>query len=90
MSIAQTLGKCIAVLQMLSENNLDEHEDKYSIDNDCLDKTERNEDDQVKKKQKLLTLFEERLQHILKCMIKLAMAKTSKYLPIINNFVMQI
>lgn len=78
MSIVQTLGKCVAVLQMLLENNSDECEDKYSIDNDCLDKTERNEDEQAKKKQKLLNLLEERLQHILKCMIKLAMSKTSK------------
>lgn len=79
MSIIQTLGKCVAVLQMLLENNSDECEGNYSIDNDYLDKNDRSEDDQIKKKLKLLKLLEERLQHILKCMIKLAMAKSSKY-----------
>lgn len=81
MSITQTLGKCVAVLQMLSESNFDESKDKYIVDNDNLDKSDRNiEDDQdsEKKKEKLLKLLEERLQHILKCMIKLAMAKQSK------------
>lgn len=82
MSIAQTLGKCVAVLQMLSENNSDDRKDKYSVDNDSFDKAERSgvEDDQdsENKKRKLLSLLEERLQHILKCMIKLSMAKGSK------------
>lgn len=81
MSITQTLGKCVAVLQMLMESNFDESKDKYIVDNDNLDKNDRTiEDDQdsEKKKEKLLKLLEERLQHILKCMIKLAMAKSSK------------
>lgn len=67
---------------MLAENSIDECQEKYSDDhNDSLDKTDRNgEDDQDTeiKKKKLLKLLEERLQHILKSMIKLAMAKTSK------------
>lgn len=83
MSIVQTLEKCVNVLQMFSESsNSEKCSEKYSVDNEDFDKTERNnsEDDQdgEKKKQKLLTLLEERLQHILKCMIKLAIAKTSK------------
>jgi len=85
MSIAQTLGKCADVLQMLSEssNSSKRCAEKYSVDNEGFDKTERSsgeDDDQdgEKKKQKLLTLLEERLQHNLKCMIKLAIAKTSK------------
>lgn len=76
------MGKCVAVLQMLSENNSNECKNKYLIDNDSFDKTERNgiEDDQdgENKKRKLLSLLEERLQHILKCMIKLSMTKGSK------------
>ncbi|KAL4111775.1 hypothetical protein QTP88_015664 [Uroleucon formosanum] len=82
MSITQTLGKCISILKMLSENSIDECKEKYSDDhNDSLDKTDRNGDDDQDsemKKKKLLKLLEERLQHILKSMIKLAMAKTSK------------
>lgn len=82
MSITQTLGKCISILKMLGENSIDECKEKYSDDhNDSLEKTDRScEDDQdsEKKKKKLLKLLEERLQHILKSMIKLAMAKTSK------------
>lgn len=81
MSIAQTLGKCVSVLKMLSDSNTEECGEMYSVDNDGLGKTDKTSDDDQdseKKKQKLLTLLEERLQHILKCMIKLAMAKTSK------------
>lgn len=81
MSIAQTLGKCVSVLKMLSESNTDECSEIYSIDNDGLGKNDKlgeNDQDSEQKKQKLLTLLEERLQHILKCMIKLAMVKTSK------------
>jgi len=70
---------------MLSEssNSSEECTEKYSADNEDFDKTERsggegNDQDGEKKKQKLLTLLEERLQHNLKCMIKLAIAKTSK------------
>lgn len=80
-SIAQTLGKCVAVLKLLLENHYNEYKTNCSNHNDSLEKSERNsEDDQdsEKKKQKLLMLLEERLQHILKCMIKLAIAKTSK------------
>lgn len=54
----------------------------YSIDNDGLEITVKtSEDDQngENKKQNLLKLLEERLQYILKYMIKLAMAKTSKW-----------
>lgn len=79
MSIVETLSKCSSVLQMLLENNSDK--EKYVGENDSFDKTlKSNDDDQdsEKKKQKLLTLLEERLQHILKCMIKMAMIKTSK------------
>jgi hypothetical protein len=81
MSITQTLGKCSDVLKMLMENNFEETKDKSSLDNECLDKTERSgeeDEDSIKKKKKLLALLEERLQFILKCMIKLALAKTSK------------
>lgn len=81
MSITQTLGKCVGVLQMLLENNFDESKDKYIVDNDNIDKSDRSVEDDLdseKKKEKLLKLLEERLQHILKCMIKLAMAKPSK------------
>lgn len=81
MSIVETLGKCVGVLKMLSESTFDICKEKYSVDNDGIDKTERCSEDNLdseKKKQKLLTLLEERLQHILKCMIKLAMAKMSK------------
>jgi len=77
---------------MLGENSIDECKEKYLDDhNDSLDKTDRSgEDDQdsEKKKQKLLKLLEERLQYILKSMIKLAMAKTSKLVcPVINYYV---
>lgn len=81
MSILQTLGKCVDVLKMLLQSNFDERIDGCLFDSDELDKTDRNlEDhqDSEKKKEKLLKLLEERLQHILKCMIKLAMAKQSK------------
>lgn len=81
MSIIQTLGKCIGVLQMLSESNSESCKEKNVVNNESLEKTERGgEDDQdhEKKKQKLLKLLEERLQYILKCIIKLAMVKTSK------------
>jgi len=82
MSITQTFEKCISILKMLAENSIDECTEKYSDDhNDSLDKTDRNVDDDQDsemKKKKLLKLLEERLQHILKSMIKLAMAKTSK------------
>jgi len=82
MSITQTLGKCTSVLKMLAENSIDECKEKYSdVHNDSLDKADRNGDDdqdsEIKKK-KLVKILEEELQHILKSMIKLAMAKTSK------------
>ncbi|VVC32394.1 Hypothetical protein CINCED_3A025206 [Cinara cedri] len=81
-SITQTLGKCVNVLKMLSENNSEDEKNKYLIDSNTPDKIEQtgSEDDQdgEYKKKKLLNLLEERLQHILKCMIKLAMAKISK------------
>jgi len=81
MSIVETLGKCVGVLKMLSESDFNICKEKYPVDSDGLDKTERCSEDDLdseKKKQKLLTLLEERLQQILKCMIKLAMAKMSK------------
>jgi len=65
---------------MLLESNSHEHKENCMV-NDSFDKTEQSsEEDQdcEKKKKKLLSLLEERLQHILKCMIKLAMVKTSK------------
>lgn len=81
-SITQTLGKCSSVLKMLAENIVDEGKENCSDDqNDSLDKTERSgeeDQDSENKKRKLLKLLEERLQHILKSMIKLGMAKTSK------------
>lgn len=80
MSIAQTLGKCVPVLKMISDSNIEACSEIYSIDDGLgkSDKTGDDDQDSEKKKQKLLMLLEERLQHILKCMIKLAMAKTSK------------
>lgn len=79
-SITQTLGKCVNVLKMLSDNNSEN--EKFLIDSNSRDKIEQNgsEDDQdgEYKRKKLLRLLEERLQHILKCMIKLAMSKISK------------
>jgi len=67
---------------LLESSNSEEYSNEYTVDNEGFNKTEQSggEDDQdgEKKKQKLLTLLEERLQHILKCMIKLAIAKTSK------------
>lgn len=83
MSIVETLGKCVEVLKMLfsESNNSDISNEKCPVENENLDRSEQNsedEQDSEKKKQKLLTLLEERLQHILKCMIKLAIAKMSK------------
>lgn len=80
-SIIQTLGKCVNVLKMLSENNFENEKGKYTIDNNSLgkiDQTGVDDQDSEYKKKKLLNLLEERLQFILKCMIKLAMAKISK------------
>lgn len=75
------MGKCVDILIMLSENNSENDKEKYSIDNNSpskIDQTGVDDQDGEYKKKKLLKLLEERLQHILKCMIKLAMAKISK------------
>lgn len=81
MSIIHTLRKCVSVLKMFLENHTEVYSRLYLVDNDGLgiaDITgESNQNNEIKK-QKLLTLLEGRLQHILKYMIKLAMANTSK------------
>ncbi|XP_050543387.1 erythroid differentiation-related factor 1 isoform X2 [Daktulosphaira vitifoliae] len=79
-SISQTLGKCCFVLNMLLEN-YDEQKDFKPINTDDICKNKENIDDDKDTKlktKKLLTLLEERLQHILKNMIRLAMGKVSK------------
>ncbi|XP_050421584.1 erythroid differentiation-related factor 1 [Adelges cooleyi] len=79
-SIAQTLVKCVVVLKMLFENSSEEQKETVLVNSDDLYKTEQQDDDKdgKLKTKKLLVLLEERLQHTLKKMIKLAMAKISK------------
>lgn len=80
-SIVNTLRECVPILEMLSKSSTEEYSEIYSNDNDGLENTVqigqyREGDENVK--ETILSLLEEKLQDILKCMIKQAMVKTSK------------